>query len=70
MELRSNRWLEHLKSNKRKDVVVFSDSKYVVDSVEKKWVFQWGKKRFKEKECRFMEKILIDFTNIMFFPMG
>ena len=29
--------LEHLKSNKS-DVVVFSDSKYVVDSVEKKWV--------------------------------
>ena len=41
--------LEHLKSNKS-DVVVFSDSKYVVDSVEKKWVFQLQKKGFKGKK--------------------
>jgi len=41
--------LEQLKSNKS-DVVVFSDSKYVVDSVEKKWVFQWQKKGFKGKK--------------------
>ena len=41
--------LEHLKSNKS-DVVVYSDSKYVVDSVEKKWVFQWQKKGFKGKK--------------------
>ena len=41
--------LEHLKSNKS-DVVVFSDSKYVVDSVEKKWIFQWQKKGFKGKK--------------------
>jgi ribonuclease HI len=41
--------LEHLKS-KECDVLVFSDSKYVVDSVEKKWVFQWVKKGFKGKK--------------------
>ena len=41
--------LEHLKS-KKSDVVVFSDSKYVVDSVEKKWVFQWQKSGFKGKK--------------------
>jgi ribonuclease HI len=41
--------LEHLK-NKECDVLVFSDSKYVVDSVEKKWVFQWVKKGFKGKK--------------------
>ena len=41
--------LEHLKSNKS-DVVVYSDSKSVVDSVEKKWVFQWQKKGFKGKK--------------------
>ena len=41
--------LEHLKSNKS-DVVVYSDSKYVVNSVEKKWVFQWQKKGFKGKK--------------------
>ena len=31
-------------------VMVFSDSKYVVDSVEKKWVFGWVKKGFKDKK--------------------
>ena len=31
-------------------VVVFSDSKYVVDSVEKKWVFNWVRKGFKDKK--------------------
>lgn len=41
--------LEHLKI-KKCDVLVFSDSKYVVDSVEKKWVFQWVKKGFKGKK--------------------
>ena len=32
------------------DVVVFSDSKYVIDSVEKKWVFGWKAKKFKGKK--------------------
>jgi len=32
------------------EVVVYSDSKYVVDSVEKKWVFGWEKKNFKDKK--------------------
>ena len=27
-------------------VTIFSDSKYVVDAVEKKWVFGWQKKNF------------------------
>lgn len=29
---------------------IFSDSKYVVDSVEKGWVFNWQKKGFKDKK--------------------
>ena len=29
---------------------IFSDSKYVVDSIEKKWVFGWVKKNFKGKK--------------------
>src|ERR1035437_8011974 len=29
---------------------IYSDSKYVVDSVEKKWVFGWEKKYFKDKK--------------------
>jgi ribonuclease HI len=32
------------------NVQIFSDSKYVVDSVEKKWVFGWQKKGFKGKK--------------------
>lgn len=31
-------------------VMVFSDSKYVVDSVEKGWVFGWVQKAFKDKK--------------------
>lgn len=31
-------------------VMVYSDSKYVVDSVEKGWVFNWAKKGFKDKK--------------------
>lgn len=31
-------------------VTVYSDSKYVVDSVEKGWVFNWQKKGFKDKK--------------------
>lgn len=31
-------------------VQVYSDSKYVVDAVEKKWVFNWEKKNFKGKK--------------------
>ncbi len=29
------------------NVTIYSDSKYVVDAVEKGWVFNWQKKRFK-----------------------
>jgi len=32
------------------EVMVFSDSKYVIESVEKKWVFNWQKKQFKGKK--------------------
>ncbi len=28
------------------EVTIYSDSKYVVDAVEKKWVLGWEKKRF------------------------
>jgi ribonuclease HI len=32
------------------EIVVYSDSKYVVDAVEKKWLFGWEKKNFKDKK--------------------
>ena len=41
--------LESLKKN-NETVVVFSDSKYVVDAVEKKWVFGWEKTNFNKKK--------------------
>ncbi len=32
------------------NVHIYSDSKYVIDSIEKKWVFGWVKKGFKGKK--------------------
>ena len=32
-----------------KEIHIYSDSKYVIDAVQKKWVFGWEKKGFKEK---------------------
>jgi ribonuclease HI len=32
------------------NVTVYSDSRYVVDSVEKGWVFQWESKRFRDRK--------------------
>jgi len=41
--------LEALNSTKY-PVIIFSDSKYVVDAIEKGWVFGWQKKGFKGKK--------------------
>ena len=41
--------LECLKKEKTA-ITVYSDSKYVVDAVEKKWVFTWEKKNFGKKK--------------------
>ena len=41
--------LEHIK-NRNFTVVVHSDSKYVIDSITKGWVFGWAKKGFKDKK--------------------
>ena len=41
--------LESLKRSGSK-VVVYADSKYVVEAVEKKWVFDWEKKDFRKKK--------------------
>lgn len=41
--------LESLKVSDR-DVMIYSDSKYVIDSVTKGWVFGWLKKSFKDKK--------------------
>ena len=41
--------LEKLKRKPSK-AIVFSDSKYVVDSIEKGWLFNWEKKGFAKKK--------------------
>jgi len=41
--------LEQLK-NKNSQVVVYTDSKYVVDAVTQGWLFDWEKKRFNKKK--------------------
>ena len=41
--------LEKLKKQPM-EVMVYSDSKYVIDAVEKEWVFNWKKKGFKDKK--------------------
>ena len=41
--------LESVKKE-QSEIVVYSDSKYVVDAIEKKWVFRWEKIKFKNKK--------------------
>lgn len=41
--------LETLKGENH-NVIVYSDSKYVVEAIEKRWVFGWVKKGFKGKK--------------------
>jgi len=41
--------LESIKKEKSA-ITVYSDSKYVIDSVEKKWVFGWENKNFNKKK--------------------
>ncbi len=41
--------LEAIK-NSGEEVMIFSDSKYIIDAVEKKWVFGWIKTGFKGKK--------------------
>jgi ribonuclease HI len=32
------------------EIMVYSDSKYIIDSVDKKWVFNWVRTNFKDKK--------------------
>ncbi len=41
--------LEKLKNN-QKNVNVYTDSRYVVETFEKKWIFVWEKKQFKNRK--------------------
>ena len=41
--------LEKMKTNQY-PIHIYSDSKYVIDSITKKWVFDWDKKKYKGKK--------------------
>ena len=41
--------LEHIKASAHQ-IIVYSDSKYVVDAVNKNWVFNWEKNNYKKKK--------------------
>ena len=50
--------LEAIKNDKI-DITIYSDSKYVVESIEKGWIWNWEKKNFKKKLNSDLWKIFI-----------
>lgn len=50
--------LEAIK-NEGQEINIYSDSKYVIDPIEKKWLIGWQKKDFKEKKNPDLWKRLI-----------
>ena len=51
--------LEQLKKE-RSNVTLYTDSRYVADAIEKGWVFNWEKKRFKKKKNPDLWKRLLE----------
>lgn len=46
------------------DITVYSDSKYVVNAVEKKWLLGWQKKQFKDvKNPDLWKRFLVQYKN-------
>ena len=60
MELRAV--IEGLKKLKTTDlqVTVYTDSRYVADAVEKKWLFGWERKQFKDRKNADLWKELLE----------
>ena len=54
--------LESLKTNKF-PIHIYSDSKYVIDSIFKKWVYSWQKKGFKGKKNIDLWKRFLEVSN-------
>lgn len=50
--------LQHLKKD-GVNIVIYTDSSYVVDSVEKRWVFGWVKTNFKDKKNADLWKLFL-----------
>ena len=55
MELKA---LQSIKNDKL-EIKIYSDSKYVVESIEKGWIWNWEKKNFKKKLNSDLWKVLI-----------
>jgi ribonuclease HI len=53
--------IDGLKALKKRnlDVTIYSDSKYVVDAVQKGWLWGWTKKNFKDKKNADLWKMFI-----------
>lgn len=51
--------LKKLKSSEMQ-VTVYTDSRYVADAVEKKWVFGWERKKFKNRKNADLWKALLE----------
>jgi ribonuclease HI len=45
---------------KGKEIWIYTDSKYVINAIEKKWVFGWVKKNFKDKANTDLWKKFLD----------
>ena len=58
--------IEAIKKLKIKNlkVYIYTDSKYVVDAVEKKWVFNWEKKDFKGKKTVIFGRVSSGFIKL------
>lgn len=41
-------------------ITIYSDSKYIIDAIEKKWVYGWIKKGFKDKKNKDLWLKLVD----------
>ena len=62
--------LEKIKAENQK-VNIYTDSKYVSDAVEKKWLFNWEKKDFKSKKNPDLwKRFLKIYKNTMFLFFG
>jgi ribonuclease HI len=51
--------LQLLKRDKL-DITIYTDSAYIVNSVEKKWVFGWVKKNFKDKKNEDLWRLFLE----------
>jgi len=51
--------LEAIKKNGQ-TITIYSDSKYIIDAIEKKWVYGWIKKGFKDKKNKDLWLMLME----------